>query len=177
MNVAQKIQNIAYGICTLLCAVLLAVNPEEGYAFVAFLLTLALIIGGIRALFYYFTMSRHMVGGKAILYNGILLLDFGLFTLTLSSVPGVYILVYLLACHAFSGFVDILRSLEARHYHSGSWRWSFVNGIVNLGIAVICVVFVHSISTAVYIYCIGLIYSGITRISSAFRKTAIVYVQ
>jgi predicted MFS family arabinose efflux permease len=53
-------------------------------------------------------------------------------------------------------------------------------GILNLGIAlgaVVCAVVLRSITALAYLYFVGLLYSAMIRIASAFRRTEIVYIQ
>lgn len=177
MSKLQRATNIATGILMIICAVLMALHPKAGYVIVILFMCITLTLAGIRMIIYYFTMARHMVGGMSILYRGIILYDFGLLSGTLIGASQVYILLYLVGVHLFSGAVDIMRTLEARHYEGASWRLRLSHGIMNILIAVACLVFIRSTDVAVYIYCFGLIYSAIMRIVTAFRRTAIVYIQ
>ena len=83
---------------------------------------------------------------------------------------------YLIAVHAFSGFVDVTRALEAKRLSAPSWKLNFSTGVVNIILAVLCIVFLRLESIAVYIYSAGLIWSAIARIITSFRKTAVVYI-
>ncbi len=177
MTLWQRIKTIVGSLLTIFVAVgLCYLDPSDACRLIAALLGVALILSGIRHLFYYFTMARYMIGGKAILYKGILLLDFGLFTGTLNDIPTVYIILYLLACHAFTGAIDVLRALEAKKLQAPSWKYSMAFGGINLLIVVGCLVFFRSTSAVVYIYSSGLIYSALVRIMSAVRRSAIAYI-
>ena len=176
MGKLQRIKNVMIGILTILCGVLIMLYPDTGYLVMLSFLSLALIISGLRYLGYYFTMARFMVGGKAMLFIGMITLDVGMFTFTMFDLPRAYVLFYLLLYHAFTGLIDILRGLEARRLGS-SWRLKVIHGAVNIVIALFCIIFVRSLNVLVYIYGLGLIYSAVIRISTAFRKTAIVYIQ
>ena len=177
MSKVQKFRSILIGILTILGSVILIAFPDQGFIITAAILSVSLFIYGIRKLIEYCTMARHMVGGRIILYLSIILLDFGMFTMTLTKIPKIYIVLYLLAIYAFSGVIDILRSLEAKKYQNPSWRLNLISGIINIVVAILCVVFIGSTRAIVYLYCAGLIYSAIVRIITAFRKTAIVYIQ
>ena len=48
----------------LLCVAVLLVVPEEGYRIIALILSVVLIVNGIRYLIFYFSMARNMVDGK-----------------------------------------------------------------------------------------------------------------
>ena len=51
-----------------------------------------------------------------------------------------------------------------------------LQGVVNLLVAVACVVFIGSPDTIALIFSIGMLWSALLRIVSAFRQTDIVYV-
>lgn len=176
MNVGQRIKNILIGVMMLLVSLVMFLDPEDGIYLAALFITFSLIFLGLRSLFFYFTMARHMVGGRSMLYIGIIMLDLGVLFTTLSDVPKLYIVLYLLFIHAFAGAVGILRSLEARRLGS-AWRLNMTSGVVNVVMAVLCVVFLRSVRIIVFIYGIGLIYTACIRIVTAFRRTAVVYIQ
>lgn len=180
MTNMQRAKKILAGLLLLLCSGLMVYDPENGLYIVALILSGSLILYGIRCLSLYIFMARYMVGGKAILYRGIIILDLGVFTLSMVDDPKLYIIFYLLGFHAFAGVLDILRALEARRYRSPSWRRSLLNGVGNMAVAIIAVFvgfFLHSTRDLVYLYAACLCYSASTQIATAFRKTAIVYIQ
>ncbi len=149
---------------------------DDSYLTVMLLLTLGLAIQGLKDIIFYFTMARHMAGGKLILVQGVIILDFALLTGSLSDVPKIYILLYLIAIHAFSGMIEILRAMEARRSVSGPWKLKFSHGIINMILALSCFIFIRQTNTALIIYSIGLLYSGLMRIGSVFRKTTFVMI-
>ena len=180
MSSGQRIKNVVIGVLIILGAVILIAFPEEGLTITVCILSISLFVYGIKTLIYYFTMARHMVGGRIMLYLAIVVLDLGMFTMMMTDVPSrdkIYIALYLLAVYAFSGAIDILRALEAKKYQASSWKFSLVSGIISVVIAILCIVFIGSTNMIVYLYSAGLIYSAIVRIVTAFRKTAIVYIQ
>ena len=177
MSGGQRIKNVLIGILIILGAVILIAFPEEGIIITASILSLSLFVYGIKTLIYYITMTRHMVGGRIMLYLAVVVLDLGMFTMMLTNIPKMYIALYLVVVYAFSGAIDILRALEAKKYQAPSWRFSLISGIINVVIAILCIVFIGSTNLIVYLYSAGLIYSAIARIITAFRKTAIVYIQ
>ena len=177
MSGGQRIKNVLIGILIILGAVILIAFPEEGIIITASILSLSLFVYGIKTLIYYITMTRHMVGGRIMLYLAVVVLDLGMFTMMLTNIPKMYIALYLVVVYAFSGAIDILRALEAKKYQAPSWRFSLISGIISVVIAILCIVFIGSTNMIVYLYSAGLIYSAIVRIITAFRKTAIVYIQ
>lgn len=179
MSLFQRIRSALRGVFTLLFAVLLAVIPKEGYDLIALLIGITLLIYGARMLIFYFSMARHMVGGKTTLYQSIIILDLSLLTLSIATMGDVIVLVYLLFMFAFTGFIGVMRALEARQVGS-RWRFQLVGGAVRVLFAIsllVVGVILHRTEIMVYGYCLSLAYSGVTRIVNAFRKTAIVYIQ
>ncbi len=177
MSKLQRIENIAAGVFLILISALMIRLPDEGFYIAALILCLTLLTNGVRAMVYYFTMARHMVGGRSVLIKGIIMLDLSAFTMAMSDIPRIYLVLYLLAYHAFVGAIDVLRALEAKRFEAPAWKISMGYGLVNIGIAVACVFFIHSVKGIVYVYSAGLIYSAINRIISSFRRTAVVYIQ
>lgn len=180
MTIWQKAKNIFGGIVMILLSLLLMFNGSGAFQLICILLCLWLFVYGIKAMVYYQTMARHMVGGRIQLYRGIILLNFGMFTLSLNTIPKAYIILYLMGIHAFSGLVDILRAREAKQLDAPAWKGSMFSGVGNLVIALLCITIgfmQKSTETVVYVYSAGLFYSGMVRIISAFKKTEIIYIQ
>ena len=107
----------------------------------------------------------------------IIMIDMGLFTASLTDVPVVYMMLYLVGLHLFSGVIDMMRALEAKRLKSGSWKLQLFEGMVNVILAVLCLLHIRSFAVAVLIYAAGLAWSGLIRIVRALRKTAIAYIQ
>ena len=179
MSLMQRVRSIVAALLMIAAAVAMLIYPDNGLAFIALILSVSLTLYGLRALVYYFSMARHMVGGKRILYRGVIIFDLGIFTLTMVFNHKIYIILYLLAIHAFAGVVDVMRAMEARRF-DGPWRMDMATGVVNVAIAilaVICGFFLNSMQDIVYIYASGLIYSAVLKIVNALRKTSIIYIQ
>lgn len=177
MTRAGRIKNILTGFIMIAAALYMIFDDENGYLIITAIISTALALSGLRYLIYYLTMARNMVGGKLLLFIGIILLDLGAFTMAIADIPAFYVMLYLLAGHAFTGLIGILRGLEAKRFASPKWKLSVMHGIVNITVAVLCAVFIRSTSMLVLIYGMGLIYSGCVRIVSALHSTAIVYIQ
>ena len=178
MTMIQRIGNFIIGIILLLMGIFIVLLPEITFPFITLILGLSLVVYGIRSIVYYFRMARHMVGGRYMLYIGIIVLDFGIFTLSLANIPKIYIVIYLAFINAFSGVIYILRSFEAKQYEA-AWKLNFIHGIVNIIIAIACLVMLGLSSTQflVYVYGAGVIYTAFSRLRKTFQKSAIVYVQ
>ena len=180
MTKLQRIRKVLLAVLMLLCCFVLVKEPENGFYIVALIISVSLLLYALRCLLYYFTMARHMVGGKSVLFKGIILLDLAVFTISMVNDPQYFIVLYLLGIHAVSGVLSILRALEARRYQAPSWRRSLISGIANLTVAVLAVVagfFHHSTTDLVYIYAACLFFSACDQLITAFQRTAIVYIQ
>ncbi len=178
MNGFQRIKGVLFGLATLVVAILFILFPsDEMYMIIVSILSLGLAIAGIKDIIFYFRMARHMIGGKMILIQGVIILDFALITGSLATVPKIFILLYLIGIHAFSGVVEVLRAMEAKRTVEGPWKLKFSHGIVNFILAVACLIFIRKSNTALMIYSLGLIYSAIVRIFSAFRRTSFILIE
>ncbi len=176
MTNLQKIKNIIMGALGIALGIAMIKESDGAYVAVISLLGLGFLVTGLSTLFYYFTMSQFMVGGKTSLYKGVILTDFAILTLSLTDVPKGYVVIYLIALHVFSGLVEILRALEGKRY-GGRWGLKMFHGLVNLGICVACVVNLKSPGICVIIYGLGLIYSGVMTILSCLRSSTLVFVR
>ena len=178
MNVFQRIKSILLALLMIGAAVIFILAPAQpALILIIAILSLGLAVKSIKDIIFYFRMARHMVGGKLILFQSVLILDFALLTLSLYNIPTMFILIYLIGIHAFYGAVDILRALESRKTVEGPWKLKFSHGTVNISLAVVCLIFINSMRVAVIIYSVGLVYSAVIRIISAFRKTSFVVIQ
>ncbi len=180
MSLMQRIRRIVSALFLILLAVLIVIQGENGLPLAALIISLSLILYAVRTLVFYFSMARHMVDGKLILFKGVILLDLGFITLSMSDNASRFLILYLLGAHAFAGGISILRALEARRFGAVSWRLQLTEGILNIVMAVTALIFglfLGSLRTVCWVYASGLIYSAILKTIGAFRKTAIVYIQ
>ena len=180
MSRMQRLRAVFAGLCMIAFAVILILYFDEGYAAVAFIFGIIMLLRGLRSMIYYFGMARHMAGGKMILFRGILMMDLGAFTLTLTDIPKLYLVLYLLGTHAVAGFLGFLRGLGARRMGSPAWRSDIIFGIGNIlvaGAAAYYGIRTGRSDIPMYLYAAGLLYSAAGRISTAFRRTEIVYIQ
>ena len=176
MTFGGKVKEILASFWLILISILLFALGESAYQILILFYSVMMGLYGLRLLVYYFAMARYMVGGKAMLYRGILFFDFSTFAATLVRLPHVYILLYLAGTLAFSGIVDVLRALEARKIQ-GAWKLKISQGLICILTAGISIVFWHSPEMVVYNFAIGLVYSAIVRVINAFRSAPVIVVQ
>ena len=180
MTLTQRIGKLLNALFSILCAWIMLRMGEDGALLVAAILCFSLIIFALRNIVFYFTMARHMVNGRGILYIGMIVLDLGIFTLSILQYRKFFIVLYLLATYAFSGALVILRALEARKFGTPSWRLKMAEGIANILFALAAVVFGFfrsNMQVVTAIYAAGMFYSALLKLISAFRKTAVIYIQ
>ena len=176
MTKIQRVKEVLFGLVMILVGLFFMITPNESYPFITSLLCLGMILRGVRLLLFYFRMARYMVDGRSMLYQAVIMIDLGLFTGALTQVPLMYVMLYLIAIHMFTGAIDILRAMESRRYGS-SWKLTFSSGVINVLLAIVCLIFIKMTMIAVMIYAVGMIYAGVMRIITAFRRTAMVYIQ
>ena len=160
----------------IVCGIILLFNPENGLMLVALTLGFAFMVFGVRTLVYYVTMARHMVGGLALLFIAVIVIDIGSLALALINDPRLSIALYLIVYNAFMGVLAIARGVEAKMFGS-PWVGNIVHGIVNLALAAACIAFLGSDQIIIGVFCIGLFYSAGVRLVSAFKPTEIIYIQ
>ncbi len=172
----QKFSNVLAAFLMILFGLLILFIGEEAYLFVILAFAFLLFIYSIRMLVYYFQMARYMVGGKEILYRGILFLDLSLFIFTLSTIPSTYVMLYMVGMLAFSGAVDIMNAMDLRRLQ-GHWILQFIRGTVCVVGAVLCIVMMNTPKMVVTIFCFMLFYNAVMRIINAVRPTEIIAIQ
>lgn len=172
----QKIRGVCAGIIMLVMGTLLTGVGGEMYGVILLVYSCGLVLFGIRMLFYYFTMARYMTGGILFLYLGIFFTDLGVFAFSLSSVPRVYIMMYLAGSMALAGVIDVLRGLDGKRI-GGRWKLRTLRGIISVLSAVICLFYTNTPDMAVMIYSAGLVNNGVIRIVNCFVPSEIITIQ
>ncbi len=175
MTKTRKIINVLWGVLMILVAIILMFIPEEAYPLVIIVLGIGLAIRGITRLINYFVLSSRSVGSTRLLYDGILILDLGIFTSALIDVPVFYLMIYFAGLYFFYGVIDILSAMDSKKLESPHFKYKLLQGLMNVLIAVLCIVFIMHKDIVIFIYCGGIIYNGIVKIVNAFRKTDMVF--
>ena len=179
MTRTKRVLHILQGLLMILFAAILIMDPEVGLQVVLVIISVGMTLRGIRALAYYFSMARFMVGGKSLLYKGILYLDVGLFVSSLINTAAVSVMLYVAAADMIAGLLSVLDAREARGQGSPRWKYRAAYGAVMILLAVMVLavgLILRKNAFVVYVYAAGLVYSALFRIAGAFRRTAIVYI-
>lgn len=156
--------------------ILLLCFPDDAPTLVAFALGIWLLASGLGRLVYYFTMARHKVGGLLLLFIAVIAIDIGGFVLLLSDQPKLSIVLYLVGYNAFTAIIGIVRVVESKMIDA-RWKASLFHSIVNLVLAVACLVFIGSDQIVIVIFCVGLFYAACVRFANAVRPSEIIYIQ
>ena len=175
-----RILSVIAALITIPFSVLLFYMDEiHGLKLVLMVIQTTMSLRGLQAIAYYFSMGRHMVGGQNVLYRGMVFLDLGILAGTIFTHPAVYTLIYISLLHVFTGAVSSLRANESRRI-GAPWKLKMAYGITNIFLAaavLISGIAFNQLKVAVWAYAIGISYTAIMRIITAFRKTEIVYIQ
>ena len=179
MSVFKRIKEIIKALIIAFFGIILIFAGEKGQLIVVAIIFFYLLFDGIRLLIYYLRMARHMVEGKRVLIRSIIILDLGMLTLQMVSMSDIMILIYLLSIFAFTGAIDILRSMEAKR-NGGYWKLKFINGCIHIIFSIALIIAGLFVKNSYFLVCgfsISFFYSAFFRVFSALRKTAIVYIQ
>jgi uncharacterized membrane protein HdeD (DUF308 family) len=180
MSKMKRIGYIISGLLMILFGLFLFLFPEFGMDAITIILAVTMLFNGIKLLVHYSALARHMVGGKYILYLGIVVLDLGIMTISMSGSRSKPVFIYLFVLFIFTGVLDVLKAFEEKNNKAPLWWVRLLVGLfsVTLGIlAVISCFFLKSPEGMTYLFCFALVYSGAVRFFKAFRKTAVVYIQ
>ncbi len=173
MTIWQRLRKILFAFLMILIGIAMLAFGERAYMAIIGVFSISLEIIGLRMLWFYFRMARHMVGGRTILFRGVLFFDFGIFTGSLAWVPRGYVLMYLAGTLAFSGIVDLVGANEARGINS-SWKFKTFQGVVKVMFAIICLIFMRSGARVVNICAAGFIFSAVMSIVNALRRQQVI---
>jgi len=176
MSKAMRIENIIIGLLIILGSILLILSPDYGHLIVLAILAIGLLVKGVGMIIYYFTMARHMVGGLMLLFYGIVFLDLGLFACGLTDVPKLYIMIYLMIGLIFSGAIDILKAFESKSIEAPSWKNSLIHGVICIVLPIISLLLTNSEGILIFAYAISIFCTGVSRIATSFKRTAVAYI-
>ena len=177
MSKPRRVWNIIVANFMIQSAVLLMFVPDIAFEIIASCVGLVLTFYGIKYLFYYLTHAQHMVGGKWLLLAGLLLFDFGIFASILIDQTRSIVIIYVISGHLVAAVLGIVRAVSNKGDGNSGWKIDLAQGIGNIILVVLCLVFIKHVEIPVFIYSASIIYSAILKIIQSCKRTAIVYVQ
>lgn len=86
-------------------------------------------------------------------------------------------MIYLCGLYVFSGGIDIWSAISQKKMESKHYKMKLLQGIINILIGIMCLVFLKSEEMVIFIYAAGLAYNGIVRLINVFKKNETVYIQ
>lgn len=179
MTRTKRILNILKSILMILFALILVIVPVDGIILVIVFVAFGLIIKGLGNLIYYFQMARSMVGGKIMLYRGIITLDLGLFIGNLATRQGIFLILCTAAINAVAGVFSILKAFESKKIGSSQWIISLINGILMISLLFVVIsswIFQKEPTFAMYVFAFELVLSALQKFIESLKKTAIAYI-
>lgn len=177
MTKTKRVFTIIGALLAIQGSLILMLVPNYALEIIAVGLGFTLVFYGLKYLLYYLTHAQHMVGGKLFLLIGLILLDAGIFAGTVYDKTKVITILYIAGAHLIGAGLNIVRAVGNRKDNNRGWKTDMAQGIGNIILVLLCLIFMHDVIIPVYIYCISAIYTAILMLISAFKKTAIVYVQ
>lgn len=177
MSKTRRLWNIIVAILMIQAALLLMLVPDAAFILIVVFLSLVLTFKGLKFLIYYLTHAQHMVGGKWLMLVGLVLLDLGGLAMVLIEQAPSIMIVYVAGVHFVYAVLGIARAVTNKGDGNTGWKIDLAQGIGNLILAALCLIFIHHVEIPVFIYCAGVIYSAILKIIASCKRTAIVYVQ
>lgn len=176
----DRIVNCIFGILQIAFAIVLMVSPGRGLILVLAAISIGLTLTGVQTLIYYLDMARSMVGGKSVLYRGLIFLDLGILTRSLIDDPRIYLIAYIGLLTVITGMVGVFRTYDLIRRGAVHWRLTAAYGITHviMGIAVLVFGFFLRLPVmAVFAYALMLFYSACIRIAAVFKENKMIYIQ
>ncbi len=176
MEKSSRILNLIIAAALLVFVIVIIAVPDRSPYLIVIVLGIGLMLYGLHGLVFFFTMARHMIGGKRIFFRGLLCLDLGVFIFSgYNNGSDLLILLYLVVYLFLSGVIALLHAREAKR-SSSPWKLHFVQAIFNLGIGVIGLIFIRSIYAVVYVFAAYLTITALNRLLTAMRRNAVIFI-
>lgn len=176
MTKLQRIGNLILSLLLIIGGIVLLLNPQTGVLIAACVMSVGLLLYGVEKLVYYVRMAHYMAGGLSVLFLAIIALDVAVFAVTVIDNPKLAVALYLICYCAVSGVLSIARAVESKLFDS-PWVPLVLQALACLALAGLCVVFINSDETIIWVFFICLLYNAGVRLVSVFKPTEIIYIQ
>lgn len=177
MSKARRVWTVIGAFFAVIGALVIVLEPDTCLELIAFGISVTLTFYGAKFLIYYLTHAQHMVGGKWFLLIGLILLDMGVFATVIYEQARIMTVIYVIGAHLVAGVLSIVRTVGNKKDNNPGWKIDLAHGIASISQVVLCIVFIHSAMIIAVSYAIYVLYYVTLMLISAFKKTAIVYVQ
>lgn len=177
MSKARRVLTIIAALFSIIGSVALMTNPDIAYKVLALGIGMTLVYYGVRYIIYYVTNAQHMVGGKWFMLIGIILFDMGVFAAVIFDRAQRLTLIYIICTLLIAAVLGAIRTVGDKKDNNPRWKISLAQSIAGFIQVILSVIFINDSMIPLYLYCVYAIYTAVLMIISAFKKTAIVYVQ
>lgn len=177
MSKARRVLTILAALIAIEGSIAVMLMPDIAYKVLALGIGMTLVYYGIRYIIYYVTNAQHMVGGKWFMLIGIIMFDMGVFATAIFDRAQVITKIYIIAALLIAAVLGAIRTVGDRKDNNPRWKISLAQSIAGFIQVTLSVIFINENMIPLYLYCIYAIYTSVLMIISAFKKTAIVYVQ
>ena len=177
MSKARRIMTVLFALVAIFGALSLIFMPDIAFAALAFGIGITLVYYGVRYILYYLTHAQHMVGGKWFLLIGLIMFDMGVFAVAVYDKAQMITLIYIISANLIAAVLGLIRTIGDKKDNNPAWKIHLAQCIAGFTQVILCVIFIRSTTIPICLYCIYTIYTCVLVIISAFKKTAIVYVQ
>jgi len=178
MTKIQNIENLVVAILMVFLAIIVIIcDPEDDYAIILGIISVSWLVQAVRLLLFYFTMARYMVDGRRILLKGVVFFDLAIVTSYISTIPDIYVMIYLVVGMIFFNMIDILHAMDAKKCGSVHWKFKLFAGASGIALAFVCLCNYKNPTLAGYIYAVELLYAAAVKVINSFRRTEMVYIQ
>lgn len=176
MSKLGRVGNVLFGLLLIAIAAVMvfALSTQDALMAMVTLLAITLALYGLRTLWLYISLARHMVGGKALLYVGVLAIDAAAVVMVIMAnqfLAGIYLSI----TYFLLGAVNAMHVMDDKQYGT-PWRGHMVQAVIYLLLGIACLVLNSSADLLVTVYCIGLVYNAVMRIYNALRPQAVAYI-
>lgn len=157
--------------------VIVIVLPIESSSdIIAFIIGILISLKALKGLIFYFVSAKNMVGGRKILINNIVLLDFGLVSFFVTVKHSELAMLYFIIILVILAAIDILRAIEIKNNDGKRWILRLIKGIVTLVLGILCMVFIKSPYIMATIFGVAWLIYGVSGAIQVFKRTSIGYV-
>ncbi|MCQ2802440.1 MAG: DUF308 domain-containing protein [Bacilli bacterium] len=143
---------------------------------IAFIIGILISIKALKGLVYYFTSAKNMIGGRRILINNIILLDFGLVSFFVTIKHSELAMLYFIILLTIFAGIDILRAIEIKNSDGKRWIFRLIKGIITLILGILCMIFIKSPYIMATIFGIAWLIYGLSGAVQVFKRTSIGYI-
>ena len=113
------------------------------------------------------------------MYFGFIILNLGVFTITMADEHKGIVILYLLILLGVAGGVDVFRGIEEKRNADKTWFAKFAWGLIEIILAILPVVFGFRSNggerVVIVVFALVLVYKGVWKIVDGFKKSAIIY--